>query len=152
MSHIALRVGKPEVVCLEDMACIMDTATQEDMDPGEWFINDVVRDCGGAGEAWKAKSLGHDKVEILESYDDLVSTHEPGKSKLQLGSGGAVSDVEVYIFRRQRIGGARVYYGLHDIYHALGLKTFQGEPSKWIYESKKSWTNKFQEFVSQSVE
>ena len=127
-----------ELVCLEDMGVIVDTDTQQEIDPSEWFDVDLVRDKGGTGEVRKCRPQGDDKVELGESWDDLLAAHEPGKCVMQLGNTNAKAGMDLYIFKRQRIGGERVYWGSHDLYIGLGMKSCKGVPSEWVYLSRQS--------------
>ena len=78
-----------ELVFLEDMALIVGVDTAAQVDPSEWFDIDSVRDCGGTGEVWKARSLPDGKVEILGLFDEMVATHEPRKCEMVLGNTNA---------------------------------------------------------------
>lgn len=52
---------------------------------------------------------------------------------------GAIVQLETFVLMRPRDLGAKVFWALSDVYTALQLKSFSGQPSKWVYNSWPSW-------------
>ena len=133
-----------ELVCLDDIASIINVQTHVECSPTPLFGKDIVRDKGGVGECWLAKVLPDERLEILESYDDLAAHHEPGTAFLQVGNTNAQIQVEVYVSSKARSGNLRVWWGLHCCYNALKLTTYKSMPFKWVYQSKDAWVKAFE--------
>jgi hypothetical protein len=90
-------------------------------DDGEIFLRDSSRDS---------------KYYPLER---LRTTHRVGCVQLRLGAANTAKPFDVFVLKWARACGQRVHWGLKHFYEALGMKSYDGEYSKWVWSSLKPW-------------
>ena len=62
-----------------------------------------------------------------------------GSVKLRMGCSNAHVNLKCSIFREPRHVGLRVFFSVHDFYTALGMTSYQGQPSFWANKRRPAW-------------
>lgn len=75
----------------------------------------------------------------LMSWDSVLCKHREIDISLKLGGVGGVGSITSWVMSRNRMGQQRLYWSLGAWYNLLGLKTYKGCSSKWVWNSHNAW-------------
>lgn len=70
----------------------------------------------------------------LESFERSHTLHAVD---INMPPGGARASVRMAVYKHRRFGAVRV--SLPDLYRALGLEAYGGEPGRWVQSSSATW-------------
>ena len=77
--------------------------------------------------------------------ETLKCNMRPGEVQLRVGDNLGGVRLGVYTMSRRRAGGQLVFWNCVDLYAALALNSFGGEPIKWIGRNAEKWTTRIQD-------
>lgn len=98
------------------------------------------------------QQLGEDKAPSKTiDWEAELSRHKLATVSLRLHPTTARLGLTCAVFVRQRVLGQSAFFSLKDIYTSLGLKSYGGCQSRWIFNTKKSWQKSFAESFGCSV-
>ena len=100
--------------------------------------------CKTTGEVWLCDVDEKCHYKIKESFDSIMSSHEPGTATMKVGACNASIAMKCCVMVRPRVGCQRIYWSLTSVYDCLRLQLYDKVPSRWIYNSKKAWNIEFQ--------
>ena len=78
-------------------------------------------------------------VKSRDALDVLLAAHKEVTMQLSVGPGDCDRVWQLAVLKLPRPGGARVYWSCHDLFEFLGLKTFGGWSSRWVWRSRSIW-------------
>ena len=78
------------------------------------------------------------------SLDKDFTAHKAGQAHLVVGDCRATIHLAVYVFSKAKPGRQRCFWSLHQLYEALNLSAYRGEPSQWCYRQRPKWRQHFQ--------
>eukprot|EP00959_Pyramimonas_sp_CCMP1952_P244813 5117294-Pyramimonas_sp.AAC.1 len=61
----------------------------------------------------------------------MFSDHRKGKVNVAVGSGNGETQFKVFIFKRHRQGGQRIWWDHMSLHKYLKIKSYKGIPSRW---------------------
>ncbi|CAK0797975.1 unnamed protein product [Prorocentrum cordatum] len=80
---------------------------------------------------------------IQKSVDDMFSDHRKGKVNVAVGSGNGETQFKVFIFKRHRQGGQRIWWDHMSLHKYLKIKSYKGIPSRWWGRVGHKWDGSF---------
>lgn len=90
------------------------------------------------------------KTRQLWSLDAEEVRHRPAAVYLRVGPTAAEQRLNVFVFGRPRGAQQRVFWALIDIYHALMLKCYAKQASKWVGTLSGRWQQTLKQLAGQS--
>ena len=80
---------------------------------------------------------GDDGKNVYQNLPQKYRRYTEGKVKWKLGGSFHV-ELPFYAVLMPRVG-CKVFVDLHAVYHFFGMTSYNGWPSKWVYQSRASW-------------
>jgi hypothetical protein len=108
---------------------------------GQFFLVEqlMVRDLLESPDGVQFMSFGAAANTPPVPLGQLYCRHVLGSVTIRLGQTTARAELPVWILKRPRCSGMRVYWGLFSIYKLLRLTQFRGQASKWTYAGMLPW-------------
>lgn len=84
----------------------------------------------------------------LEAWRSKCSS---AQVSLHVGSLGTEQRFEVFVVKRPRAGGCRIFWAMYELYDIMKLTIWRGQRSKWAYNGLPQWRRFLEERFSQDL-
>jgi hypothetical protein len=132
------------------VACLVVTPPDDcDAEPEPRLTNMYLKKDVYISDKGERYAVTHPSSEgRLQSYsiDFALTKHVESDVEVRVGVTSASAKLPLVVMQLPRAGGARVYWSLSEIYTFMGLRTYKGVSSKWIWESRTSWAKRCEDY------
>jgi hypothetical protein len=141
-----------ELIEVDDSAAVMEIddlgIEVRTTDVAELFQNLLF--IARTGERFLQKEAASGKV-VTVLFENKLAKRVLAFVQFTIGVGIAWVDLTASAFLVPRAGNQRLFFNLFDLYKSLGLTTFSGQASKWVFQSRKSWNSFFEDLGMTSL-